>query len=388
MEEKITFEDFSEVGNDILFSAFNRNGIYRYKKNKEELKCVKLFENYDISMMRLFGCQSVLNNKVYFAPFVSNEFYEYDNLSDTIRNITPSEQIYCPGESYTISFSTDESVYFVGFNCPYILRYVPRNDIWSKIVVNEQALNVTNPNKVYFIKGYVRIGDFVYIPFGRSNVIIRLSTKDDSYEVINIGEGSYCYSDLAFDENRKLYLAPALFNQPIVSYDIHTGEVKEYKYESPYEMKAWNSSYFNWRIIAEYDKVWLFPITPGNFQGRPFVIKYDIAIQSSKVIWIEDDKDEKRSCISSWLVRKCGKNIIFSDVSALGNRMYCLSMENDEIEEMGFRLDGKDVWALSAMIDLKGNRVLNETKKRSLLYFMEEVKKENMFDDYINLMEG
>lgn len=343
------FEDGVAVGDRIYYAAWNRNGVFSMDGEDYTVRFHGTFPECHEEAARLFGCVCHNGKSLFFGPHNAGYFAEYDLRAEIIRKVP------CPfiekGQKpkFQIAFSYKECVFFIGASVPYILSYDTNNGAWKKIDGWESKLEAGKVRNGYFFqKGFFLSGGTAYLASSQSNYLLKLHLDEQRGELIRLGNEKYCYSDLCNDGS-SLWLAPMMLQQPLVRWDLLTGEQSEIhvRLERPLE-KVVPLSGFGWRICCVDGAILLFPVSPGCDTDSGYVLKYDVdqdRLYSLNMPGVE----EKVHGLSSWLQFRQGKEVWFCNVKT--QKLYTVHPAIDSIKEKNI------VWERDSLIRWEAERL-------------------------------
>lgn len=76
--DKLWFNDFYQIENEIFFTAGNYNSLYKYSLIKHELEWLGVFENEKKYKPQLYGKIIKVLNKLFFIPQYAKSLGIYD----------------------------------------------------------------------------------------------------------------------------------------------------------------------------------------------------------------------------------------------------------------------------------------------------------------------
>lgn len=195
--------------NEMIFPIKEYDMIYRFNTVDGESRCLEGYVPEGVFAGAKYGsickCQ---DRYLILAPSFSNRVYIHDMYENEGRYITLRD---CKVNS---ELFMDSCVYG---DCVYLLprRYdaiVKINLLTNQVSYYDEMIKEMKNKvnyKMYFWRGSVTAGDYLYAPFYRTNVILKMNLKDDSYSLVKSGD----------DTDQFVYMCNTDNNLFVMSYD-------------------------------------------------------------------------------------------------------------------------------------------------------------------------
>ncbi len=201
--DKLWFNDFYQIEQDIYFSACNYNSLYKYSLNNHKLEWLGTFGDEKKYSPKLYGKIIKVLNKLYVIPQYAKTLGIYDLEEKTINTISlPDEvcsSIYGP-KFYNVLVNDNSLFLFPGYT-PYILEYNVSNSNW--IIHNEWYSEYRNKysikSELLFQLDFVKKGNFCFLPASHFCGMMRYDIKNNTYNLIKINFDCRNLTSLAYD---------------------------------------------------------------------------------------------------------------------------------------------------------------------------------------------
>lgn len=184
------------IANEIItdgdyYYAINGIGNKLYKIKVDNLEVVSSCEiNNDRDQDYLLYMHGVrCGNKLYYAPHAANSIGIYNIQNNSMSSIecedlTINKSLGAVNGKYTYSFAYNNSIYFLGFNVPAIMKLDLKRTMVTYVSVPENVKENYN-GWGYFSQGVVSLEKDVFlIPMGCEGCLMRLDTIKDEVDLV------------------------------------------------------------------------------------------------------------------------------------------------------------------------------------------------------------
>lgn len=340
---KLFFNDFLKIGDKILFSASNYNGLFEYSLVTKEAKLLSNFEMNDMGINFLYTKLIKYQDTVWILPNNSEYLYEYSLLDRNLRYYSlPKEGVKVQFSLFRDGIIVRDKLYLLPCRYDGVLifdislrKFVKRIDL-TQIFDVTSGLNCFKGIDVYDRK--------IYIASFTENKYIILDDKTGKYETrllceeyggithlfvrnekINIFGKNGKIGTYALDgkilrtvnfstvmdaphfygvcESNEVYFCTENHNKKIAIYDSKTGQKKEIEYPVS-DNKEFTDFWANALCIKYDNDMVLFQSAyDGMFFGlhgdcieKIGTIDWDISDDELKKIWLKPDVVIKEQC--------------------------------------------------------------------------------------------
>ena len=237
------FQCSIKINNELWFSSFKGNGLFRYDGEH-----IEHMGNFEEEGAKLFSDIKRHKDKLYFVPLVSTRIYTYDLTSKKIEGIP-----YKHGTGdFIFSIIYEHFLYMF----PSFYHGIARQNLDTLEIeiiddwINEEFKKYQLSEDAYFRGDYVRKENTIYVPFCNAHAVLEFHLNDGSSVIYNVGNQGN--ATIASD-GKKFWLAPRKSGN-ILSWDLSTGEVLEYQ--------NFPEGFLNGAFLGSFYKdgyIWLFP---------------------------------------------------------------------------------------------------------------------------------
>lgn len=244
MNNYLGFNCIIKMNEELYFSSFRGNGLFRY--DGKVVECVACFEEKGI---KLFSGIELYCSKLYFTPFTASKIYIYDLNDRKINSISYEGQGF---EDFAFSVLYGHYIYMFPSHYPGILKLsldtldMEKIDDW----IGEDFKRYQLEQDVFFKGEYVQRDDAVYIPFYNACAVLEFNLNDNK-SIIH-GVGSQGYETIADDG--KAFWMMSRKDRMIVCWNPCTDKITQYsKFPMSYNWGTFVGS------LSRNGYVWIFP---------------------------------------------------------------------------------------------------------------------------------
>lgn len=227
---ELSFDDYYENENDILFSSGTFNGLLRYSKKDNTINYVQAFGKEAKRKVALHHKVYYYNKKLFFMPDHSSAIHVYDIDEDNIKEIPVELE---KGKKYRgiDSFRDGNNVYiFYGYiHNPCVVLNLETETI--EMIDGVYACfpdEISDRSAPIFLSSFVRKDDVVYGAVWDSGYVFKYSLTGRQGTIIDVRDAVKSLSGLAIDEAGVFYFAER-GKDAIVSYKADDGSVTIYE---------------------------------------------------------------------------------------------------------------------------------------------------------------
>lgn len=242
------FQCCLEVGDDLWFSSFSGNGLFRMHEGKVEH--ILDFQEEKESPC-LFADIKSYKGKLYFIPMAATKIYVYDPASGKMEGIPYESR---GTREFVFSILYEHYLYIF----PELYQGILKLDMDSYEIeiyddwICEDFRKCQLSGDAYFRGDYVRKGSTVYLPFCNAHAVLEFCLECGSSTIHNVGIQAYA---TIVDAGKKFWMAPRSGGN-IVSWDVVKGAIEEYgDFPRGFQQGAFLGSFY-WD-----GHIWLFPET-------------------------------------------------------------------------------------------------------------------------------
>lgn len=185
---KIAFMDVLFLGEEIWFSAANRNGLFKYNYSSKELVCVGIFPNERSDADFLHSEIKRYGNKLVFIPFQAKNICVYDLEEDSFENIELPQM--SRGQNYSKFYTAiqeENLIYMIPCRYGGIIKYDVKN---KDVQIIDEPFEGKSESTPIAMKAGCKVKESIYIASFTEGIIeeLDLTTKMKKRYSINFCE--------------------------------------------------------------------------------------------------------------------------------------------------------------------------------------------------------
>jgi hypothetical protein len=266
MDDSLAMEflHICDDGENYWASANWYNCLLKIDKATYSIECAEHFPNEETNKPKLYtGGIAENNKKLYFAPYMAKTAVVYDIANKSFSEIKFGEIVNMNEEHrYSTVVSVGKYVVFLPYKGNAIIRYDSATGLCD--YCTDWVLDMPEPiNRDYgYFPGRVTVvGNKVFAPSLRCNIVFVLDVDTLRYEICQIGTKKYQLHLLTYDG--KDFWILSLKEKMIFKWNHETRQVKEFSV-LPYINESVNGRVFR-GIEYQNGFVWLIPESGKHF---------------------------------------------------------------------------------------------------------------------------
>lgn len=223
-------QEFYKEGDNIWFSDYTHNGIYRINEKTKEIHRLTDFPGEKGREMMLYKTVSHIKDWFVFGPCAAREIAVYNYKKNQMKKIPLQKaskgKMNQEEFRFWMAATYKDYVYLFGLRYPAIIRINPETEetVYYTKWAEELEQYITEWKWGYLSEGIVR-GRFAYLPCFCTNAILKFDLDSGIWEFIEVpfkAEGIFGIGD----DGRNLWLV-SLEGQSIIKWNLESGAVKE-----------------------------------------------------------------------------------------------------------------------------------------------------------------
>lgn len=241
-DKNILFERYADMGDEIIFPAFDHNCLYSMEKKNKKIKLLGLIPGENLCGFRSFFSVASYKKKIVLVPFDSKNIVVYDNecssfevielknafLFDNVDVFTNDGKFAC------CSVWKNKLFMFPHFYPALVILNLDTNElVYNTEFIEKIASEKCNGEP--YVTDIDVIKETVYGSLGCCNGIIRYDMADEKLDFKQIFYNGTGFNGIKVDDDN-IVLGPRLCG-PIVVYNKNLNTIKEYE-NFPIEFKS------------------------------------------------------------------------------------------------------------------------------------------------------
>lgn len=205
---RIPVVDTIKYESSIYYYINETNSLYKININDSVETLVGCVDGEDNYLPDKYETLILLNNKIYFIPYMAKELAIYNITNDSFeKKEIPKSDDKIMG--YMAAIAIGEKIFLFGTSKPLITII---NDETMEIITIESLEDrikkyVFNQDDAYFRKQLAVYGEWIYAPLCNANAVVRINIIDYAVDIIILGDEKNGYSGADIKDG-ELWLCP------------------------------------------------------------------------------------------------------------------------------------------------------------------------------------
>lgn len=230
MSRTAYFVDMEEIaGKRYCTGAYN--GVYEIDEKLENVEMVALFDKQP-KFSAPYTFMKTIQDTLYLSPSIANMPASYRVDTKEVRDIAPPIDGFYQMNQIAVY---QDKIYYLPSGAKALRIYNYRKKVWTDMTACIQHLQ----QNMYVIGGttaYCSVaGRYLWITAEYTNRVIKYDMKDDTYQMLMIGESNYGYTGIVAEKN-VVWLLESHTGR-LEKLDIVNGKL--YEYQPPSDFISW-----------------------------------------------------------------------------------------------------------------------------------------------------
>ena len=341
--QNLAFENIHVMENDIWFTAYNYNALFKMDRSSWQTEYVGSFPNEKQDGWRLYASILEHDEKLVFVPSAAEEIAEYNINKKTFKKtriMEPENTLvdkYKPEAKFYAAAKYKNYIFFIACSYPAFIRYDVNSgkiDYYTDWVEELNGLNEDSKD-VYFRQAACVVDSCFIVASCSANAFVQFDMENCISKVFRVGNKDARYSGICHD-GKDFWGAPR--NEgPIVRWNRETNTFKEY---NNFPKGYTKCKYSFWSTCFAGGFVWLFP-NQANMALRIDPTNEKIEIATGLQEKLEAVIENKGQYSENYLMGQSKDNIIYAHTGK-GNEFIEYDINNQKMKSEGIKLSEVD----------------------------------------------